>query len=232
MGSVAIQIITISIHAAQVGSDYLQSPFANCRKKFQSTLPKWAATAGERMAQGIFVFQSTLPKWAATLSLLAVFDFLILFQSTLPKWAATCRLLLQIHRAELFQSTLPKWAATVQDRLYRGYENNFNPRCPSGQRRDFRKGDIVHLKISIHAAQVGSDWQLLFIAAAVRVFQSTLPKWAATYRIRNTNGQSQHFNPRCPSGQRLTIKADIAPDKEISIHAAQVGSDCTGQLCY
>ena len=57
--------------------------------------------------------------------------------------------------------------------------------------------------ISIHAAQVGSDKSLNFRRVRKKLFQSTLPKWAAT-------GLQVQVRRR-PSG--------------ISIHAAQVGSD-------
>ena len=56
-----------------------------------------------------------------------------------------------------FQSTLPKWAATKLDFAIHVQFRNFNPRCPSGQRQN-KGGDFMkYTKISIHAAQVGSD---------------------------------------------------------------------------
>ena len=100
----------------------------------------------------------------------------------------------------------------------------FNPRCPSGQR------PIKHTA-----------------TALIMLFQSTLPKWAATiiviyhlfvdknFNPRCPSGQRQltgytvqatrYFNPRCPSGQRLPGYKIACAGVLISIHAAQVGSD-------
>ena len=56
----------ISIHAARVGSDYLNSRIYRRTIGFQSTLPVWAATRVLYRIMSKNTFQSTLPVWAAT----------------------------------------------------------------------------------------------------------------------------------------------------------------------
>ena len=127
--------------------------------------------------------------------------------------------------ARLFQSTLPVWAATTISSHKLRLIIHFNPRCPCGQRhtiglpsqRAIKKISIhaarvgsdcklVHAfvahNISIHAARVGSDQKFLWIMTAGKIFQSTLPVWAATYAAPSFSTYSA-----------------------ISIHAARVGSD-------
>ena len=57
--------------------------------------------------------------------------------------------------------------------------NDFNPRCPCGQRLEQYAWDDK-ANISIHAARVGSDYWDDSIIVDKDVFQSTLPVWAAT----------------------------------------------------
>ena len=59
----------------------------------------------------------------------------------------------------------------------------------------------------------------------ILLFQSTLPKWAATAYCAETSRHIRYFNPRCPSGQRRFILSTFGINVSISIHAAQVGSD-------
>ena len=56
------------------------------------------------------------------------------------------------------------------------------------------------------------------------LFQSTQPEWAATY-LTALNADMTDFNPRSPSGLRLTTITEQADDVVISIHAARVGCD-------
>ena len=58
-----------------------------------------------------------------------------------------------------------------------------------------------------------------------RLFQSTLPKWAATLLPQMDLDNPRYFNPRCPSGQRQGANLLCIRKIDISIHAAQVGSD-------
>ena len=81
----------------------------------------------------------------------------------------------------------------------------------------------------------------------LRLFQSTLPMWAATITLEFMITSTFYFNPRCPCGQRqryvtgginngqfqstlpvwaATVKISRGIKKiDISIHAARVGSD-------
>ena len=80
----------------------------------------------------------------------------------------------------IFQSTLPEWAATTAAAATAIRLIYFNPRCPSGQRQvaEYRSSEPEF--ISIHAARVGSDDDVGTAYGYIRVFQSTLPEWAAT----------------------------------------------------
>ena len=79
---------------------------------------------------------------------------------------------------------------------------DFNPRSPCGE-RPFNAGEVIPIYcISIHAPRVGSDFIRLVIFALTLVFQSTLPVWGATVKIR--------------AGGLNSV---------ISIHAPRVGSD-------
>ena len=115
-------------------------------------------------------------------------------------------------------------AATVSPCRYTGGQNNFNPRCPCGQRqrelesylayknfnprcpcgqRQYRsQNDVIHTIISIHAAHAGSDGEQSCFPNILLVFQSTLPMRAATQ-----------------GSPALFAKL------QISIHAAHAGSD-------
>ena len=79
--------------------------------------------------------------------------------------------------------------------------------------------------ISIHAARVGSDKKRTDAQILRKLFQSTLPVWAATFGFINLAHPSPYFNPRCPCGQRQFCVACATLSTCISIHAARVGSD-------
>ena len=59
----------------------------------------------------------------------------------------------------------------------------------------------------------------------LQIFQSTLPVWAATAALHDRRKRKRHFNPRCPCGQRLHLVIVQRRFRNISIHAARVGSD-------
>ena len=80
----------------------------------------------------------------------------------------------------VFQSTLPMRAATYGVTIYKPRWEDFNPRCPCGQRRFFLGEFNGFFNISIHAAHAGSDDGSCFLAPAHLKFQSTLPMRAAT----------------------------------------------------
>ena len=87
-------------------------------------------------------------------------------------------------------------------RLYLTHTYHFNPRSPCGERRARHAVSLVNSLISIHAPRVGSDEGAARARAPDGRFQSTLPVWGATRRVRRAG----------------------APWL-ISIHAPRVGSD-------
>ena len=111
------------------------------------------------------------------------------------------------------------------------YIKNFNPRSPCGERRRLLRDQRDSFRISIHAPRVGSDPQVGVMQSTDRIFQSTLPVWGATYKLRlpwapqqfqstlpvwgATVGDAlkakidRHFNPRSPCGERLCRRRDI-----------------------
>ena len=84
--------------------------------------------------------------------------------------------------------------------------NNFNPRCPSGQRLTGTNEQQAGVIISIHAAQVGSDLKeeidLMCEDISIHAAQVGSDKSRP-----GKNRPRPHFNPRCPSGQRLKAVA-------------------------
>ena len=104
------------------------------------------------------------------------------------------------------------------------------------------------VKISIHAAQEGCDFNVFSFIKLVKIFQSTQPKRAATpvlwaksrriYQFQSTQpkraatdfnnaytGVQNNFNPRSPRGLRRNADYFMQKMEAISIHAAQEGCD-------
>ena len=50
-------------------------------------------------------------------------------------------------------------------------------------------------------------------------------EWASTRNLRGTESPQNHFNPRCPCGQRPIVREDFGVRYTISIHAARLGCD-------
>ena len=86
---------------------------------------------------------------------------------------------------------------------------------------DFERAAHV---ISIHAPRVGSDfapfgwWRLGLISIHA-------PRVGSDRSIRTTEGDSRHFNPRSPCGERRVGVTVQTLSSYISIHAPRVGSD-------
>ena len=113
---------------------------------------------------------------------------------------------------------------------------------------DIVASNLTHFKtISIHSARVGGDYAMQLDCCSIKLFQSTPPVWAETYRATASRLSSSHFNPLRPCGRRLngsspfvsTIKFQSTPpvwaetirhhaakiQDVISIHSARVGGD-------
>ena len=58
-----------------------------------------------------------------------------------------------------------------------------------------------------------------------QIFQSTLPGWGATVRLRGDVRRVQDFNPRSPDGERPWVPLMRLLSFLISIHAPRMGSD-------
>ena len=70
------------------------------------------------------------------------------------------------------------------------------------------------MQVSIHAPRVGSDGYHWNGQIGRLEFQSTLPAWGATLRVRGGNPSRGSFNPRSPRGERLKrVDLDLVKDK-------------------
>ena len=148
------------------------------------------------------------------------------FQSTLPVWGATIDSVERFF-GNLFQSTLPVWGATPLTLSAADVQlDNFNPRSPCGERRDWEQLTRIIRLISIHAPRVGSDGLL-----RMRLFQTKKnfnPRSPCGERLFNRFCHlygRRYFNPRSPCGERQLMDAETWITPEISIHAPRVGSD-------
>ena len=195
-----------------------------------------------------WVFQSTQPEWAATKQLVR-HGMAIIISIHAARVGCDFLLLCLLAFRLLFQSTQPEWAATAARLTKTPNSLNFNPRSPSGLRPPAYYSLRLYKIISIHAARVGCDsnsysfilstsdisihaarvgCDLLFASgsAVLTRFQSTQPEWAATLPVFQKVLACRYFNPRSPSGLRLTAAQLVAEFGYISIHAARVGCDC------
>ncbi len=103
-----------------------------------------------------------------------------------------------------FQSTLPVWGATIITitNMIMLIVSIHAPRV--GSDKQYRVPLFKLAQVSIHAPRVGSDSTRSLSPDTISTFQSTLPVWGATSKL----------------------KADISKSK-VSIHAPRVGSDNT-----
>jgi len=216
-------------------------------RRFQSTLPVWGATAGDKIfVDTIHGISIHAPRVGSDQRPYSLTTFGSSFQSTLPVWGAT-------YGADgiiaplLFQSTLPVWGATSIT----------------------RDGLLISSCISIHAPRVGSDVKMSALCTASTHFNPRSPCgerlgyvvrqfFCVYFNPRSPCGERphsipdacckrKHFNPRSPCGERLCSKRYISSNSEfqstlpvwgatsikkegitmtkISIHAPRVGSD-------
>ena len=167
---------------------------------FQSTLPVWGATEGDKLSASLTVFQSTLPVWGATHNAHVVCQEVYNFNPRSPCGERRWGLLqlyqevdISIHAPRvgsdkplpvedgyiiLFQSTLPVWGAT----------SPVVEPPPKG---------LFQSTLPVWGA-TGSVAQL----TKEGEFQSTLPVWGATVLQRLQSPRYRNFNPRSPCGER------------------------------
>ena len=168
---------------------------------FQSTLPVWGATEGDKLSASLTVFQSTLPVWGATHNAHVVCQEVYNFNPRSPCGERRWGLLqlyqevdISIHAPRvgsdkplpvedgyiiLFQSTLPVWGATVLQRLQSPRYRNFNPRSPCGERRLRRRFRWRWVNFNPRSP-CGERLLLRDQGVPGEAFQSTLPVWGAT----------------------------------------------------
>ena len=145
---------------------------------FQSTLPVWGATCGQRRERCAFTISIHAPRVGSDSASLKCQLQATEFQSTLPVWGAT--LLADSHNA-----------------VYR-----ISIHAPRVGSDGFAVHGNSNAKISIHAPRVGSDDDAERHLNACAIFQSTLPVWGATGTGALLPMKSRDFNPRSPCGER------------------------------
>ena len=79
--------------------------------------------------------------------------------------------------------------------------------------------------ISIHAPRVGSDVDRVLAVTSEVAFQSTLPVWGATSRLRQLLSSCRVFQSTLPVWGATGKRDSMATESSISIHAPRVGSD-------
>ena len=236
----------ISIHSARVGGDTpeYRSIYSTCL--FQSTPPVWAETlsknalqdrasdfnplrpCGRRHARSFYYlivtskFQSTPPVWAETPTISTIFGINCDFNPLRPCGRRRLRPTMQLIHTQ-FQSTPPVWAETgrpyhqAQTGLY------FNPLRPCGRRLPPERVYQTMVRISIHSARVGGDFDAIKDACICR-FQSTPPVWAETLREGNPLiGKYISIHSARVGGDQMQYPRSY--DHLISIHSARVGGD-------
>ena len=194
-------LMSISIHAPRVGSDF-QEKRVRCRRKLNFN-PR--SPCGERQRT---IICSVSPLYFNPRSPCGE-------RPALP------------HQRKLrfqFQSTLPVWGATIVGFVRAEKVLHFNPRSPCGERRSVLMQSHPATRISIHAPRVGSDQAVGLPALPDKYFN---PRSPCGERLDRGVGIAhiQHFNPRSPCGERRCFPAEIHLHSDISIHAPRVGSD-------
>ena len=168
----------ISIHAPRVGSDRCyRHP---CRFLHISIhAPRVGSDINNfHVRCGTNAFQSTLPVWGAT-RMREIQAEIVKFQSTLPVWGATSIISpAGLDKLE-FQSTLPVWGATGREVTKDYFRSGFQSTLPVWGATGVALRLFFTGNISIHAPRVGSDQV-----------------------VRDIGGNSIHFNPRSPCGER------------------------------
>ena len=215
--------IIISIHAPRVGSDRAEkhpaesgnyfNPRSPCGERpaptgaedgpsgFQSTLPVWGATAGnrQRLIQGRISIHA--PRVGSDCKRWNGIPDELYFN---PRSPCGERLVRDAVLKEYgkFQSTLPVWGATKSRAMITQSSPDFNPRSPCGERR-FRlslwhSGLLFQSTLPVWGAtrELGAD------VCIHAIFQSTLPVWGATYSESFIVLYLLYFNPRSPCGER------------------------------
>ena len=198
--------------------------------------PSACATAG---------FQSTLPAWGETVQMLKAIRSRR-FQSTLPAWGETCDrgeklpgASISIHSPRMgrddntramvyfcpqFQSTLPAWGETGRWALSAGGWRNFNPLSPHGERRPAPQQPREPKDFNPLSPH-GERLLCAKTAASTSGFQSTLPAWGETTRIRSESIRQKRFQSTLPAWGETQFLNQCVHHATISIHSPRMGRD-------
>ena len=117
------------------------------------------------------------------------------------------------------------WGATVSEDDLEGTKKHFNPRSPCGERLYIPAASKSRYGISIHAPRVGSDSFTPSGAQHIKIFQSTLPVWGATWARANRCIGFSEFQSTLPVWGATSDTDSLHLIGDISIHAPRVGSD-------
>ena len=174
------------------------------------------------------------------------------FQSTLPARGATSSLIYTAV-ASLISIHAPRTGSDEQRKAV-DMDGDISIHAPrTGSDHHILSRETRPDLISIHAPRTGSDQLPLFLLAARRVFQSTLPARGATRLAcrrfldelisihaprtgsdtapATASGWTAYFNPRSPHGERRLPPPSCRASRRISIHAPRTGSDVAADVC-
>ena len=112
----------------------------------------------------------------------------------------------------LFLSTLSLRRATNANLRRHSGDNDFYPRSPCGERHNINSSVNTADQISIHALLAESDTSSVNVSASGSTFLSTLSLRRATHIFDDISGETRHFYPRSPCGERPNLDADHAQD--------------------
>ena len=169
------------------------------------------------------------------------------FQPTLPARGATTAKL-QLCTASTISTHAPRTGSDDNYLGYIGYDCDFNPRSPHGERHEriggLRDGLMDFNPRSPHGERLMANIKSM----RQKIFQPTLPARGATAvhrvdkpcvlisthaprtgsdRSRRARGNTRScdFNPRSPHGERRTSAGFGSGSESISTHAPRTGSD-------
>ena len=168
-------------------------------------------------------FQSTLPAWGET-------------QNIVNRWRGT---VISIHSPRMGRDRAPagyRWPGLI-----------ISIHSPRMGRDHRRPDDLCSLVISIHSPRMGRDSAgtpavaictyfnplsphgerpvVFGILDTAYSFQSTLPAWGETRRLRLPERGRPNFNPLSPHGERRGLYGPILAQRKISIHSPRMGRD-------
>ena len=135
------------------------------------------------------------------------------FLSTLSLRRATYGRINDISRL-IFLSTLSLRRATMSKRLIEFGKLNFYPRSPCGERHFCVYRFSLVFFISIHALLAESDACTTIITICIVSFLSTLSLRRATHIFDDTSGETRHFYPRSPCGERQPYEHHASSQQE------------------